>query len=387
MDFKLTKDQELIRKSIREFLEKECPKDRVRELQEDIKGYDPKMWKKMVKLGYTGLVIPEAHGGTEGEFLDLMVFQEEAGRNIAPCPFFPTVVLCSLPILEFGSEEQKEEILPKIAEKGEIWTFAQDEQNADKQASDIQLDAKLEDNNYVLNGSKLFVPFGNTAKKMLVAARTGKNDNPEEGITLFIVDAKSAGISYEIMPTTAKDMRCQIDFDNVKVPNNDILGDLDQGWKIIDYIQQRAAVLKAAEMSGGAQAVLDIIVKYSKERKQFNKQIGSFQAIQHRLVDLLTDVDGLKSLVYEAAWKIGIGESSNMLNSMAKTKANTVYHRICYQGIVIHGAIGWTEEMDIGLYHLRTRAFISDAGNTDLHLEKIAGILEQKEPMFKEIFH
>ncbi len=129
MDFLFNKDQELIRKSAREFIAKECPKEKVRELKEDKKGYDPKTWKKMAQLGYLGLVIPEKYGGTEGELWDLVIFMEEMGKNIFPSPYFPTVVLCSLPILTFGTDKQKEEILPKIAEKGEIWTYAKTEEN------------------------------------------------------------------------------------------------------------------------------------------------------------------------------------------------------------------------------------------------------------------
>jgi len=386
MDFLFTKDQDLIRKSTKEFFEKECPKDKVRDLKEDDKGYDPKMWKKMVQLGYTGLVIPEAYGGTEGEFWDLLIFMEEMGRNIVPSPYFPTVVLCALPILEFGTEEQKKKILPKIAEKGEIWSYAQLEESSEEEASGITMSASVDGENYVLKGTKLFASYANVADKLLVVARTAEKENPEQGLTVFIVDAKADGLTCEVIPTTARDMRCVLTFDNVKVPESNVLGNTDQGWDVVDYIQQHAAVLKAAEMSGGAHAAFDISLKYCKERKQFDKPIGSFQAIQHRLVDLLTEVEGLQYLVYEAAWRINMGTPSRRLNSIAKAKANGVYHRVCYHGIVMHGAIGWTEEMDIGLYHLRTRSMGFDAGSTDYHNELIAQELEKSEPEFLKMF-
>ncbi|MCP4754582.1 MAG: acyl-CoA/acyl-ACP dehydrogenase [Proteobacteria bacterium] len=386
MDFALAKDQEMIRKSAKEFFEKECPKDKVRELKENVNGYDKKTWKKMANLGYLGLVIPEEFGGMEGEFLELMIFMEEMGRNIFPSPFLATVVQASMPILEFGSSEQKSRILPKIAEKGEIWTLAQAEQAANNEPSDVNLEAALNGDEYVLNGTKLFVPYANVAKHILVVARTARTADEKEGITVFLVDAGSKGIEVEIIPTTARDCRCEVRFDNVKVPQANILGEKDQGWKIADYILQNSAVAKAAEMSGGAQAVLEIATAYAKERKQFDKPIGSFQAIQHQLVDLMTEVEGLKYLVHETAWKTSSGSPSRMLNSMAKAKANTVYHRVCYYGIVIHGAIGWTEEMDIGLYHLRTRASEFEGGNSDLHREKIAAELETYEPDFMKMY-
>jgi len=386
MDFAFTQDQELIRKSVRAFFEKECPKDKVRELKESTLGFDKKMWKKMVNLGFMGLVVPEEFGGTEGEFIDLVVFMEEMGRNIVPSPFFTSIVQCSLPILRFGSDVQKEEILPRIVEKGEIWSYAQTEAAADDSAADIKLTALMEGSEYVLNGTKLFVSYANAADKLLVAARTGQSENPEEGITLFYLDAKTQGIQIEIIPTIARDMRCQVRFDQVKVPVENMLGELNQGWEVIDDMLQNAAVLKAAEMSGGAQAGLDLTVKYTGERHQFKKPIGSLQAIQHKLVELMTDVEGLQFLVYQAAWKINIGESSRKLNAMAKIKANTVYHNMGYFGIFFHGAIGWTEEMDIGLYHIRSRANIVDGGDTDTHFEQLADELEKQQPRFKEIY-
>ncbi len=385
MDFAFTKDHDMIRKSAREFFAKECPKDKVRELKEDSKGYDPKMWKKMVELGYTGLVIPETYNGMEGEFLELMVLMEEIGRNIVPSPYFSTVVLCGLPLNEFGSDKQKKTHLTKIAEKGEIWTLAQTEAAADNSPSEIQCEAAAEGDDYVLNGTKIFVPYGSVAKKLLVVARTSEASSSAGGISLFIVDCKTPGIQMEVIPTAARDCRCEIRFENVKVPASNLLGQVDKGWEIIEFIQQQAAVLKAAEMSGGARAALDLTLDYARERKQFNKSIGSFQVIQHRLVDLLTETDGLKYLVWKAAWEINQGNASPMSCSIAKAKANAVYHKVCYQGIVMHGAIGWTEEMDIGLYHLHTRAMDYDCGGADLHREKIVCDLETKELDFMQL--
>ncbi len=386
MDYALAKDQEMIKKSAKEFFQKECPKDKVRDLKEDSKGYDHKTWKKMIKLGYQGLVIPEKYGGLEGEFLELMVFMEELGRNIMPSPYFSTVIDCVLPILKYGTEEQKEVYLPGIAEKGDIWALAQSEETADMEADDIKLTATAEGNGFVLNGTKLFVSYASVTGNLLVVTRTTESDNAENGISLFLVDAKSAGISMESMPTAAHDNRNAVTFDNVKVPAENILGEKDNGWEIVDYITQHSAVLKAAEMSGGAQAALDLVVNYTKERKQFGKSLGTFQAIQHRLVDLLTGVDGLKYLVHKAAWNINNGTPSKLLNSAVKAKANSVYHNVCYHGIVMHGAIGWTEEMDIGLYHIRTRSMTSGAGGTDYHLERITRELENRTPAFKTVF-
>ncbi len=386
MNFTFTKDQELIRKSAREFFEKECPKDKVRELKDDNIGYDPKMWKKMAKLGFTGLVIPEEYMGTEGAIWDLIIFMEEMGRNIVPCPFFETVVQCAMPILKFGTSEQKKQFLTRIAEKGDIWTLAHTEKTPCLEATEIRLSATRKNDEYVLNGTKCFVSYANTAKYFLVVARTSDGNASDDGITLFIVDAKQKGISMDIIPTAVHDMRCEIRFDNVTVSKDNILGTPDRGWEIVEYIQQYAALMKAAEMAGGAQIMLDITTKYTMERKQFDKPLGSFQGVQFRLVELLTDIEGLKYLVYEAAWKIHNGDLSRKLISMAKAKANDIYHHVGYTSIVMHGAIGWTKEMDIGLYHLRTRALSFDGGNADFHKAVVADELEAHEPDYVKLY-
>ncbi|MBU2644686.1 acyl-CoA/acyl-ACP dehydrogenase [bacterium] len=386
MDYSIGKEQEMLRKSAREFFEKECPKEKVRELKTDPRAYDPKMWKKMVKLGFQGLAIPEEFGGMDGDFVELALFMEEVGRNIVPMPYYSTVALCALPLMAYGSDKQKEAFLPGIAEKGDIWTLAQTEDKGNNEASEIQLTAEEKDDTYLLNGTKIFVPYAHVATRMLVAARTSNEDDPQTGVTLFIVDPKHDGIRIEGIPTVARDGRCGVVFENVQVAKADILGPVDEGWDILDDIQQQGALLKAAEMSGGAQAAFEIVLAYAKERKQFDKPIGQYQAVQFRLVDMRTDLDSLKYMVRKAAWHIAAGKPSRLLNSAAKAKANEVYDNVGHYGIYLHGAIGWTEEMDIGLYHLRTRSMIYDCGGTDLHLEIIARELEEKVPDFIELW-
>ena len=212
MDFNFSKDQDLIRKSAKEFFEKECPKEKVRELKHDVKGYDTKTWKKMTDLGFLGLIIPEEYQGTEGAFLDLTIFMEEMGRNIVPCPFFTTVCQCAIAVDAYGTPEQKKAYLSKIAGKGEIWSYAVNEEKADYSPEDIQLEAVLGENGYTLNGTKLFAPYANSAKWLLVPTRTSKGDDSKVGITFFMADANSQGIEIEEIPTAAKDMKCAVQF-------------------------------------------------------------------------------------------------------------------------------------------------------------------------------
>lgn len=375
----------MIRKSVKQVLDKECPKDVVRELKTAPLGYDPKTWKKMVDLGFQGMAIPDKYDGMGGEYLELVIFMEEAGRNLMPSPFFATVGLCALPIQRFGTEAQKTANLPAIA-NGQIWTLALMEAAANYDPANIQMSAKKEGENYVLNGTKLFVPFAKAAEKFLVVARTKTEDSAEEGLSVVIVDAAQKGISKELIPTAARDQRYEVRFKDVAVPATDVLGQAGRGYDIVRYILQDATVLKCAEMSGGAQAVLELTRRYARDRIQFGKPIGQLQAIQHRLANTFIWVDGLKNLVYEAAWHINAGDPRAELVSMAKVKANTVYQQACIDGITIHGAIGFTEEMDVGLYHLRTKAHEFDLGGSEFHRERLISELETQEPLFAKVY-
>ncbi len=367
MDFKLSEGQEMLRSLARDFLSRECPKSRVRELEEDGKGYDPRVWRRMAELGWLGLIFPEEYGGTGASFLDLALLVEEMGRNILPGPFLSTVI-CALPLLEYGTGEQKARFLPRIARGEEIWTLALAEASGGYKTGEIKTRARREGGEYVIEGEKLFVPDAHIADYLLVAVRSsGKG-----GIMLLIVGAGSPGVEVEVIPTIARDKQCRVEFRGVRVPQGNILGGAGRGGEIADFILERAAVLKCAEVAGGCQAVVEMTHAYARERVQFDKPIGSFQAIQHRLVDMFVSVEGLRYLVYQAAWEISTGSPSRKQISLAKMKANEIYQRVCLDGIGIHGATGFTREHDIGLYFRRVKAAEFAPGDSDFWCERAA---------------
>jgi alkylation response protein AidB-like acyl-CoA dehydrogenase len=375
MDFSLTEEQDMLRISARDFLAKECPKAKVREMYKDERGYDTQMWLSMAELGWMGLIFPEEYGGMAANFLDLVILMEEIGRNILPGPYFSTVALCALPLLEYGNSDQKTNFLRHIAKGEAVWTFALGEASGTYKASDVKLRALLEGTNYVLRGYKLFVTDAHVSDYILVVSRTGEGNSPKEGITLFIVDAKGPNVKMEAIPTIGGDRQFKISFDSVVVSKDNILGKIDNGWDIVNFILQRAAVLKCAEISGACQSVLDITSSYAKERVQFDRPIGSFQAVQHKLANMLIDVEAVQYLLYQAACGISSGSPSPWQISAAKVKANEVYQRICIEAIAIHGAIGYTMDHDIGLYYRRVKAAEFVAGDTDLHREVISAAL------------
>lgn len=372
MNLALSEEQEMLKTSARDFLTDKLPKATVKEIEASEQGYSPELWKEIAGLGWIGLVFPEKYGGADMSFLDLAVLLEEMGRACLPGPFFSTVVLGGLPILDAGNEEQKQEYLPRIANGEIILTLALTEASARYDAAAIAVKATADGDAYTLNGTKLFVPDANIADYMLVVARTDEQAKPEYGITIFIVDTKSPGISTTVLKTIAKDNLCEVIFNQVKVPKKNILGQLNQGWSEVQKTIERAAVAKCCEMAGGMQQVLEMTVDYAKERKQFGRPIGSFQVIQHYCVDMLTDVEGTRLSAYQAAWMVSEGLPCTEQVAIAKAWAGQASERIVALAHQIHGAIGWTIDHDLQYYTRRAKAAEVTFGDANFYREIVA---------------
>ncbi len=356
MDLGLSEEQEMLKTSARDFLQKECPKKLVKQLDESDEGYSPELWQRIAGLGWLGLMFPDEYGGSGGSFLDLVVLLEEMGYNILPGPFFSTVVLGGPTILAAGNKEQKRELLPGIASGEIILTLALTEPSVGYDASSVKTTAVAHNGEYMINGTKLFVPDANVADLLLCVARTKEAENPEDGITIFLVDAKSPGVECTLLKTLARDKQCEVLFNNASVPKENILGELDQGWPVVQDALQKATVAKCAEMVGGAQAALDMAVAYAKERIQFNRPIGSFQAIQHYCANMVSDVDGSRFVTYKAAWKVSEGLPATMDVAIAKAWTSEAYRRVTLLAHQIFGAIGFTMDHDLHLYYRRAKA-------------------------------
>ena len=384
MDLGLSEEQDLLRNFARDFLEKECPETLVREMEEDEKGYSADFWQKMAAQGWQGLITPEQYGGTGMGFTDLIVLLEEFGRALVPGPFISTVVLGGVPILEAGSEAQKQEFLPKLAAGELIMTLALTEPAARWDADGVQMAARAEGDSYVLSGTKLFIPDAHVSDYMVVAARTRESlpagqagANPEDGVTLFLVDSKSPGIEYTVLKTIAADKQCEVTFNDVRVPQANVLGDVDRGWPIVQSLKPKATVAACAYLVGLAQMDFDISLNYAKERVQFGRPIGGFQAIQHKCADMIIDVDGSRFITYKAAWAIQENEpDAEMLASMAKAWCSEATRRVVAQGQQIHGGIGFTKDYKIQLYFRRQKWMELMWGDADYHRELVAQKLE-----------
>jgi len=369
MKLTLTEEQEMLKKTARDFLADKCSKKFVKQMEESETGYSREFWQEMAELGWMGLAFPEKYGGGDMSFLDLAVLLEEMGRACLPSPFFPTVVLGGLSILDVGSEEQKQEYLPKLIRGEKILTLALSEpgyHNYD--ASSVAVEATLGDDNHIINGTKLFVPDAHIADYFLCVART----KPKNGITIFLADAKNPRIKYTVLKTIAGDKLCEVVFDQMPVPKANILGRLNQGWNAVQKIIQRAAVGKCCEMVGNIQRVLEMTVDYAKERKQFDRPIGSFQVIQHYCADMATDVDSARFSTYQAAWMLSEGLPCTKEVAIAKAWVGEASQRVFDLAHQIHGAIGVTIEHDLHFHTRRAKAAELAFGDANFYREIVA---------------
>ncbi len=371
MDFGFSEEQEMLRQSARNLLEKGCPSTLVRRLMEEERGYEPELWKKIAELGWLGLVIPEAYGGSALGYVDLVLVLEEMGRVVLPSPFIWTVMVAEA-INRAGSEAQKKALLPKIAAGELIATIAWMEPSGLWGADGITAAARQNGSDFVIDGAKLFVNDGHIADCMLVAARTGGRN--ADGVTLFAIESSRAGVS--VTPLTTMDQTrklSEVKFAGVKATSADVVGEVGNGWKTLAAIIDRGKVMLAAEMMGGAQKVLDMTVEYAKVRTQFGRPIGSFQAVQHKCANMMIDVESAKSAVYYAAWAVSndVAEAP-LAAALAKAAASDAFRRVSADGIQVHGGIGFTWEHDMHLYFKRAKSSEFTFGDATYNRELVA---------------
>lgn len=368
MDLGLSEEQELLKNSAREFLEKECPEEHVRAMEEDDKGYSPDLWKKMAELGWHGLMIPEEYGGAGFSYLDLCILVEEIGRALLPGPFIPNAT-CAASLVVAGTDAQKQKYLPGIADGTAIHTYAITEPSGRWDREGVTMKATQSGSDWVLNGTKLFVPDAHVADYLHVLAW-----KPDGALSTFIVPRDQSSIQVSTLKTIASDKQCEVVLNDVKVSNDDVV-DMDEATA--RRVRNMATNLECAYLVGLAQRDFEISVNYAKERVQFGRPIGSFQAIQHKAADMVTDVDGMRFIMYKAAWATSENEDSqDMDTAMAKAWCSDASRRVVAHGQQIHGGIGFTKDYIIQLYFRRQKRAELFWGDGDYHRERVAEMLQ-----------
>ncbi|MGH7964321.1 MAG: acyl-CoA dehydrogenase family protein [Candidatus Binatia bacterium] len=377
MNFGFSEDQEMLRDAARKFLDSECPTTFVRKMMADDTAHATELWKKIAQLGWLGIIVPEEHGGSGGSFLDLVVILEEMGKALMPGPFFATVLLGSTALLAGGSQEQQAVVLPKVAAGEMVLTLALAEKSARYDAAGVTLTASPKGHDFVLSGEKLFVPDAHVADQLVVAARTGQGNNPADGITLFLIDAKAPGVTISQLKTVDMTRRqCHVAFQDVAVAGTQVLGAVGKGWPILQRVLDQAMAGLCAEAVGTGQKALDMAVTYAKERVQFGKPIGSFQAVKHKCVDMMVQVENARSLTYYAAWTVdeNVPEARQAV-PMAKAYCSDMGKTVTSEAIQVHGGIGFTWEHDMHLFYRRALADEAAFGSAPVHREIVAQTL------------
>ena len=367
MDYDLNEEQNMLRESARRFLKEHCPSTYVRDMAGDERGYSDGLWQDMADLGWMGLMIPEQWDGSGMDFLHLAVLLREMGYFCLPGPFFSTVVLGGLTLLEAGREDQKEALLPGLAAGKRLLTLAWLEEEGTYSPEGIRLKADHK-KGYRLTGKKLFVPYAH-GSDILCAARTG--ENPAD-ISLFRVPSGSPGLHLTPMQTLAGDKQYAMTLEEVGLAQENLLGNLNQGWPVLQKVLLMAAVAKAAEMSGGARRVMEMTVTYVKERSQFGRPVGAFQAVQHHCANMLTLAETLQFMTEQAAWRISAGLPFEKEAIMCKAWASDSYRRLAALGHQCIGGMGFMEEFDLQLYFKQAKAAEQMFGDADFHREGLA---------------
>lgn len=370
----LNEEQRILKDSAREFLQQNAPVEALRKLRDeaDPTGYSAELWQQMAELGWTAIATPEQYGGLEFGYLGLGLILEEAGRTLAASPLFSTVVLGGSTIELGGSDEQKESLLPQIA-AGEITcALALEEQNRHAPTT-IELKAESGTEGYQLNGVKTFVLDGHSADKLIVVARTSGNSGEEEGISLFLVDADTAGINRTRTIMLDSRNAARIEFTNVSIPASSLIGEVDKGFAILDQVMDRGRIALAAEMLGGCLEMFQRTLEYLKEREQFGVKIGTFQALKHRASIMFTEIELCKSVILEALTAVDEKpEELAKLASLAKARLCDTYQLVTNEATQMHGGIGVTDDLDVGLFLKRARVAMQTLGDATFHRDRYA---------------
>ena len=372
MNLDFSEEQRILRKSAKDFFTRESPELLIRDMREHETGHDVELWGKMAALGWLGVIVPEEYGGTGGTFMDLAVILETMGEACLPGPFLSTAVLGANAILLAGTEDQKKTLLPQISEGRQVFALALSDPGNWYEYENIKTLAKQDGSEYAIEGVKHFVENAHVADKIICAAQVEDKSGRKRGLTLFLVDADSPGVEIRPFRTLAYERHCQVVFHGVRVGENAVLGTAGNAGPALETLLERAAVAKCVEMLGAAQVSLDLAVAYAKERVQFGRPIGSFQAVQHHLANMAVDVDSIRYLTYQAAWRIFEGLSAGTEAAMAKAFTSEAAARVTRFTHQVHGAIAFCDEHNLHFYYRKVKASGLAFGDSEYHLEKVA---------------
>ena len=372
----LTEEEQFLKDTAKNFAEERCPISHFRSLRDnnDPILWDKEIWKEMTTLGWPGILIPEEYGGSNFGITGISVILAECAKTLTPSPLFATGVLGAFSITNFGSSEQKQNYLPKIV-SGELTTALAIDESSHHNPADTKMTAKKDGKNFILNGKKTFVVDGASADLLIVLARTSGDKGEMSGLTLFLIDSNDPGIEKIKLDMADSRNYANINFNNVKVDAESILGDEETGGESAENILDIGRIAIASEMLGNAEAAFETTLDYLKQRKQFGVLIGSFQALQHRAAEMFCELELTKSSVLAAMKAADEGSNElQRLSSLSKTIAGETLHLVSNEAVQMHGGIGVTDEYDIRFFLKRARVAEQIFGSSKFHTERYANI-------------
>jgi alkylation response protein AidB-like acyl-CoA dehydrogenase len=370
----LNEEQTLLRDSARNLITDKAPIAHFRKLRDDndARGYSPEMWKTFAEMGFCGLLVPEEFGGSGLGHVEAGIVAEEIGHTVLPSPYLSSAVLTASAIARGGSKAQKQEHLPKIAEGALLGALAIDE-GAKHRPQSIKLKAERAGNGFRLNGAKGFVVDGHVADVLVVAARTSGADGDRNGVTLFLVKRETKGVAIERTIMVDAHNSARIDFSNVELTADSVLGEVDQGRGLLDGVLNAGRAVVASEMLGVADEAFGRTAQYLKERKQFGKLIGEFQALQHRISHLYVDIEVTRAAILKALQSLDEDyTNATGMVAVAKARAGTTGTLAVQEALQMHGGIGMTDQFDIGLFMKRMRVCQELFGDSNYQGEQLA---------------
>jgi alkylation response protein AidB-like acyl-CoA dehydrogenase len=370
----LTEEQSMLRDSARGLISDKAPVSHLRQLRDtkDATGFSRELWETFAEMGFTGLLVPEDFGGSGLGCVEAGVVMEEIGRTLMPSPFLSTAVLAASALSRGGSVAQKSEHLPKISAGSLIAALAIDE-GAKHRPRQTRLQAVRSGNGFKLNGSKAFVVDGHVADLLIVVARSAGSAGERDGLTLFLVDPRTKGIATERTAMVDSHNAARIEFDNVEINADHVLGEVDQGFALLEGVLNIGRGAVASEMVGLSEEVFGRTVSYLKERKQFGKPIGEFQVLQHRAAQLYIDIEITRAAVLKALQTLdGDFENAAAAVAVAKARAGSTATRAVQEGVQMHGGMGMTDQFDIGFFMKRARICEELFGDANFHADQLA---------------
>lgn len=374
MDLGLTEDQELLKSTASSFVQQEYGKETLVELEKTPTGITSGLLRQAVDLGWFGILIPEAYGGSGRSFTDTAVLFEELGRGSVFGPHFSSSVLGALTVMQAGTEAQKQAILPRVATGEQMLAVAVTEPNHGWLPEKIHLQTTRHHGNYVLNGIKLFVHDAQIASHLICAVRTGVS-NGSSGISLLVIPKDTPGVAVRTLPGWSSQVD-EVRFDNVNVPADALLGDTEgQGWEVFDAAAMQAIPILCAYKVGSYQQVYEMSVEYSRTRVQFGQPIGRFQRVQDHIIGIVNNLDAACWTTYEALWKLDTNRSAASSIHLAKAVTSEAYLRVCAGGHEVHAGVGVISEYGLTLHTQRSRTLYHLLGNAKLHRRRMTDAL------------